>query len=143
MLRKVLVFLLASSVAAQSSPQLPVKRDASEVSLPKEPRAELRPVQLTELETITENKRHKDNPLMDFIMGIVLFFSSFVFLFFVEYETCKSAFLLSRARKACQTEVRDLDTGKRCMQLCRCAWIVAQSRVLPGIPHHGGAGRLT
>jgi len=64
--------------------------------------------QRIELESISESKSYGDrvkDASIGFVIGLVLFFGSFIFLFFVEMETCKAFVLINRARKACRTEI--------------------------------------
>ena len=79
MLRRVmaLLFLAAGNVIARSTSQLPIKRAAVAVSLPKVPHALLSSSygQTTELETITESRSYNDrveDSLTEFIAGVII-----------------------------------------------------------------------
>jgi len=64
--------------------------------------------QLTKLETISEGRSYGDrvsDAFWGFVAGTILFFSSFLFLYFVEYETCKAFVLINRAKTACNSEI--------------------------------------
>jgi len=109
--RAVALLVLAVGVAcnAQHRQQLALKTDfRASLAQIKAPTGAHDLAQPIELESVTEKRSYGDrvqDAWKGCVIGFVLFFSSFVFLFFVEMETCKAFVLINRARKACRTEI--------------------------------------
>ena len=109
--RAVALLVLAVGVAcnAQHRQQLALKTDSrASLAQIKAPTGAHHLAQPIELESVTEKRSYGDrvqDAWKGCVIGFVLFFSSFVFLFFVEMETCKAFVLINRARKACRTEI--------------------------------------
>ena len=62
----------------------------------------------TKLDSFSHTNSYGERVMDSFwkvIIGVILFFSSFLFLYFVEGEACKSLVMMNHAKKACQKEI--------------------------------------
>ena len=62
----------------------------------------------TKLDSFSHTNSYGERVMASFwkvVIGVILFFSSFLFLYFVEGEACKSLVMMNHAKKACQKEI--------------------------------------
>ena len=67
---------------------------------------------------VSKKRDDGDNPFKAFVVGLLLFLSSPLFLFYVERETCEAEFLMNRARTCCIVENMDCSVVKEKYQNC-------------------------